>query len=307
MVQDADLIQGPTSPANLKRRHTFMKNLLMLAAAGALTLGIAACSSDPVSTDPNSTVNKYVEFKKGDTFTYEYYDRMPDNTPDPATKQIRVWVVEETGLTYRSQPNASRITESFFQADGVTPTGTPSDTVYLVAKQDGSVYQYDVIGSIIRHIPAASTFIDQLSSTSTWAQISDVKTPSAFSWLSSANSFKEVNISILTFTIDADMMLGMSAQHLGQGKRAVIVPAGTLTTESFNTDHSVTVKATDHGNSSTVLLNDSMAVHYDVSIKSGIVRQTLDSKTITLNFQGVPIPQPIAGFEMNLKSAVRAK
>lgn len=268
-----------------------MKNLSMLALAGALTFGIVGCGSDPVSVE----VNKYVEFKKGDKFTYNVYDLDQDQNRVDSTKTVRVWTVDTTGLTYESKVNVTRVFEVNYKADGVTELNR--DTVYLQADQQGTVWQYDVFGNILRRIPGAEDAAAQLPKE--WVWIGDVKTSSARTWPSLATVGGQ-NISIIGIAVVLEY--SMDASHIG--KQSVTVPAGTYS--SFATDHSVHVKGTDPSGGGTIL-DDSMLLHYNIDIEGGIVREKLDSKTVAISYASIQLDEAVPGFDMELVAVTRAQ
>ncbi len=269
-----------------------MKNLSMLALAGLVTVGISACGSDPVAVE----VNKYVELKKGDKFTYDTYDLDASQQRVAASKGVRTWTVEETGLTFEGKQGVSRILEVNYGADGTTEIS--KDTVYIASNGQGQIFQYDVFGNIIGRIAAAAAAANDIPKS--WIQIGDVKSSGSLTWLSSGGPTVK-NLTVMGLAVQ--MTLEMTAKH--QGKKTVTVPAGTYAS-AFLTDHAVSVLAKDPS-TNAVILNDSMMVHYNIDVNLGIVKQTLDSKTVKLMTPLGAIDQPLAGFEMELKSTTKAQ
>jgi hypothetical protein len=267
-----------------------MKKLSMLALAGALTFAIVGCGSDPVSVE----VNKFLEFKKGDVFTYDVYDLDQNQARVDSTRTVRIWTVDTTGLTFESKVNVTRVFEVNYKADGVTELNR--DTIYLQTDQQGLVWQYDVFGSILKRIPGAEAAAEQL--TPQWVWIGDVKTSGARTW-PSLPTVAGQNVTILSIPIS--LQYSMDASHVG--KESVTVAAGTY--NAFVTDHTVNVKGTEPG-TGTVMLDDSMMLHYSIDINGGIVRETLDSKSVHIS-SPLSFDQPVPGFDMELVAVTRAK
>lgn len=274
-----------------------MKNLLALASASLLMIGIVGCGDDPVTVE----VNKSFEAKKNDKYTYEVYDRDASQAPVTATKTIRTWTVLELSASYEGKSNVAKIDQIYFAADGTTQTGR--DTIYLQTNPDGTIHQYDAVGEVLKRFPETiRPFISQLPKS--WAKVSDTKSSNALTWVSAFKTATTVDLPLIGSTaISAEM----NAQHLGRSKRNATVPAGSFTA-LYNTDHTMTAEAKSVNNpTAPAILSDSMVLHYDFDIDSGLVKWAMDSKTVSLNLLGAAQPYFIAGFEMNLVKAERAQ
>ncbi|MBK8910189.1 MAG: hypothetical protein IPM61_02565 [Chlorobi bacterium] len=278
-------------PTNLNQR---MKNFLALASASILMLGIAGCGDDPVTTE----VNKSFTVKANDKFTYEVYDRDSTQAPVATSKTMRVWTVLELLASYQGQANVAKIDQVYLDSTGTTQTGR--DTIYLQTNSDGTIHQYDAVGEVLKRFPETiRPFISQLAKS--WAKVGDTKSTNALTWISSFKTATTVDLPLIGPTaISAEM----KAQHLGRSKRPATVPAGTFT-GLFSTDHTMTATATSVSNpTAPAILSDSMVLHYDFDIDSGLVKWAMDSKTVLLNPLGAYF---ITGFEMNLVKAERAQ
>jgi hypothetical protein len=274
-----------------------MKKLLLTClAAGSVLLGVAGCSSG--NTVAPIEGSQYLKYGKGDMMTYEVYDRDAANARVDASKSIRVWTVLDTGITYQNKSGVARIEEINYQADGTTETSR--DTIYVLSGEDGKVYQYNLLGSMVARISVAKDFADSVPKS--WVWIGDIKDTGPLSWLSAGT----VQFNMTVQTITAKATVSMNASHVG--KKSVTVNDSTFA-NAFHTDHTLLVSATPVSGGTTQLLNDSLAIHYDIDITAGIVKQTMDSKSVSVTAPGVPIPipVPVTGFEMNLKSYTKAK
>lgn len=274
-----------------------MKNLFALASASILMIGIAGCGDDPVTVE----VNKSFEAKKNDKYTYEVYDRDASQAPVTSSKTMRTWTVLELSATYEGKTNVAKIDQIYFAADGTTQTGR--DTIYIQTNPDGTIHQYNAVGEVLKRFPETiRPYISQLPKS--WAKVSDTKSTNALTWVS---SFKTSTTADLPLIGSTSISAEMNAQHLGRSKRNATVPAGTFTT-LFNTDHTMTAEAKSVSNpTAPAILSDSMVLHYDFDITSGLVKWAMDSKTVSLNLLGASQPYFIAGFEMNLVKAERAQ
>jgi hypothetical protein len=273
-----------------------MKNMLMACfAAGIALAGIAGCSDDAPTQVVEGT--QYLKFKEGDQFHYEVYDRDTNNVRITSSMKMQHWTVIDTGAPALGGQSVG-ITVFEVTTDGATE----KDTMYLQSRSDGVVQMYDVLGSMVSRFAIGESI--GASVPKQWVKISDTKSPGALTWESTGDAIFSVATTIGGFPVNAQVTLTMDASH--KGKQSAQGVDSTFA-NSFHTDHVLKVAATDptFGN---VLVADSSAIniHYDVDINAGIVKQTLDSRTVTLTPSvGGPIPQPVTGFEMILKSYTR--
>jgi hypothetical protein len=263
------------------------KNLLLaLALAGSTLLGITGCGDDPVTIQPDPKFS----FTANEKFTYESTPRDMSQAPAPAEKRKVVWTVLQTGLTVGGRTEVSKVLEQRMGADSTTVEST--DTLYFSANALGEFYQYDLIGSVARRIPAAALISGEIPPT--WTKIGDTKNASALSYVATTESTITVTVS----GIPVSVTYSVRGEH--KGKTSVTVPKKTTAT-AFSTDLIVKLKASALGNPIT---NDSLTMNYAMDVTDGILKQSQESKTIIFKdpATGIDSPQAIAGFDFLLKS-----
>ncbi len=255
-----------------------LQTLLILVVAAVTMVG---CADSPTQT----TVNIYLQYKKGDTFTYNYYTRDSTNQRIQSSKQVRTWTVLKTDTAVDSRINVIAVDEKIFDAAGTTQTG--GDTLYFTSQADGRVEQYDIIRNLMALIPVVANYRDSISSE--WVRIGDTKTAQATTWESLPGGLTVNNVDI-PLVGKTSITLTMNAAH--QGRHDTTSMAGSFT-NNYRTNHTLTFKAS--------ILTDSLIAHYDIDTKGGVVYQSADSKMIAaLGLQ-------VAGFDMELVSYTRAQ
>lgn len=266
-----------------------LQHILMAGLAVSMIAGAAGCKDSPTDT----VVNVYLQYKQGDQFTYNYYQRDSLNVNDPSSKQVRVWTVLKTGTSVDGKDGAVQIEEVIKDASGTTETGR--DTVYLQTSGQGQVFQYDILGKFLSLLPAAAAYRDSVSAE--WVQIGDTKITGAANIVSLPGNVTVNNVMIGGFPVN--ISLSMTGSH--KGRQNITTPAKTFT-NNFHTDHSMIINA-----STTLgpLGKDSLQVHYDIDTDGGIVLQSVDSKKITFTIGTVSQSQQVPGFEMQLISYTR--
>ena len=267
------------------------KNLLLAFALASVTLlGVTGCGDDPVTVNPDPKFS----FASNQKFTYESTPRDDAQAPTTAEKRNVVWTVLDTGMTFSGKTSVSKIKEERMAADGSTVEST--DTLYFTAEADGEFYQYDLIGSIVRRIPAAALISADIPKT--WTKIGDTKNSTALSY--DATSESTILIPVPSIGISVKVTYSVKGEH--KGKTSVTVPLKTEA-NAFSTDLIVKLKATDQSGTVTIT-NDSLRMNYAMNVTDGILKQSLESKTVGfLNpVTFVSEPQFVAGFDLLLKS-----
>lgn len=284
-----------------------MKHFLQWALAAAVVFSVAGCSSsDDTPTLPPVT-NRTIEFKKGDTFKYSYYDR--DSVTDQridSSKKVKQWDVIASGLTLDGYTNVVQIEETTFSDLAATQVAS-KDTFYFQAtgNGDGKVFQYDALGAVIGRFFAAASYKDSIPAI--WVQISDTKTSSAATWNSlyagDLTTLLNVPSPLGGGTIPVPLTIDMTASH--KGTQATTVGAGTFGA-SVHTDHQIVVSGTYSGQT---VVQDTLTLSYDVDATAGVLRQVLHAGTFTPQGQLALMigPKKIDGFELELQSYTRAQ
>jgi hypothetical protein len=278
-----------------------MKNILSLgAAAGIALLMIAGCGDDEPTTP--TEVNTYFATKQGDTFTYARYDRDMNNQRVAGTKTMHKWVVIQTGLQYEGKTGVTKMLQLNYDSSGTTQTGAP-DTVYLRSAIDGEIFM-NVISATLSRIPIAAAFADSIPFA--WFKVSDTKIANTSTWFSlgaSSGIIKDVQYPFPGLgTVPLRVIITANAYHKGKVATSV---GSTAYPNAFHTDHSVKMNATALGQP---IIQDSLHLSYDVDVNNGILRQVMESDSVTATIPGSPAAtEAVAGFEMELVAVVRAK
>lgn len=276
-----------------------------LVALALFSVAMVGCGDDDT---PTTQVNTYFKFNNGDKFTYDYYGRTDANARDESSKEVRTWTVVRTDLTMFNRDVVTEVQQIRFEADGTTAIDTTM--LYFIANGQGQVLQYNLLQTIIGQFSSPTLdltpVIEQVPDT--WIQVSDTKSPSPLTW-----SFPELlqnlqDVNVGGFTLDAKLTAKVNSSH--QGKMSETVTAGTYA-DAFVTDHTVPITiVTDEAIAAppipkgTKIIDESMMLHYTVSVTGGILKMSMDSKNATI----IPLtlPYPVKGFEMELKSVTRA-
>ena len=268
-------------------------------------VGMVGCGDD----DPVVPVNPYMKFAAGDTFNFDYYDRDSTGARQDASKQVIVWAVVRTDLDTLGKDGVTEIVETRYDATGTTQTG--SSKIYVLANGQGEFHQYDLMRTVMDRFSGGvdlSAYLDSIPKV--WVQVGDTKSASAIQIQDLAagtlinKTLKDVTVS--TFTFDAQIKMGIRSQHLG--KTSVTVPAGTYAS-AYSTDNFVRVNLSNVDEipplipAGTVLVNDSVNIRYDLDVEDGPIRQQIESKALTI--AGL-FPLNINGSEMVLTSSTRA-
>jgi hypothetical protein len=275
-----------------------MKNLLSIGAVAGLfvasLVGLVGCGDDPAAP---TDINTHFQPKQGDTFTYARYDRDMNNQRVTSSKTIHKWVVIQAGLSHEGRNDVAKIVQLNYQADGVTSSG-PNDTLYISSNANGEVFM-NVIGATISRIPIAADFASQVPFT--WVKVTDTKTANTMRYSAILGGSTVFNATIPGFPTPLQVIVTDTAYH--KGKTGATIEGNTYG-NAFHTDHTMKMLATTAG--FTIINNDSLHLGFDVDVSGGILRQTMDSDSITatIPLQGART-EAVAGFEMVLISSVR--
>lgn len=235
----------------------------------------------------------------GDTATFLFTDRDSLNQPISSSQKRKVWVVVEAGLSLYGKTGVSRIIETTYDmAGGVLET----DTLYQQTDTDGSVYVYDYLRMLLGRVVDGAAFDSALPAL--WVKISNVNLTGGATWNSlpvDSQVVKNVTTSGLPTALDITFRL--AGTH--RGTQSSTVPAGTFAA-AVRTDHALKLVVKPSSLPITAL-NDSLIIHCDADAGSGILRQTLDSKTLVAKVLTVTQALPVAGFEMALESLKRKR
>lgn len=269
-------------------------------------VGMVGCGDDEPPVVP---VNPYMKFAAGDTFKFDYYDRDSAGTRQDASKQVIVWAVVRADLDTLGKDGVTEIVETRYDATGTTQTG--SSKIYVLANGQGEFHQYDLMRTVMDRFSGGvdlSAYLDSIPKV--WVQVGDTKSASAVEIedLAAGMVFTKTlnDVTVASFTFDAQIKMGIRSQHLG--KTSVTVPAGTYAS-AYSTDNFVRVNLSNVDAISgvipagTVLVNDSVNVHYDLDVEDGPVRQQIESKALLV--AGL-YPVNVNGSEMELTSSTRA-
>lgn len=272
-------------------------------------VGMVGCGDDEPPVVP---VNPYLKFTTGDTFEFDYYDRDLTGARQDASKQVIVWAVVRTDLDTLGKDGVTEIVETRYDATGTTQTG--SSKIYVLANGQGEFHQYDLMRTVMDRFSGGvdlSTYLDSIPKV--WVQVGDTKSASAVEiedLAAGALITKALNdVTVATFTFDAQIKMGIRSQHLG--KTSVTVPAGTYAS-AYSTDNFVRVNLSNTTPITvgpitlppgSTLVNDSVNVHYDLDVEDGPIRQQIESKALLV--AGL-YPLNINGSEMELTSSTRA-
>lgn len=269
------------------------KNLLTLALMAVALVGVTGCGDDdppPTTTDPTFS------FKANQKFSYESTPRDMSNNPESANMRLVNWTVLQTGLTYEGKSGVSRIKEERFAADNITVEST--DTIYIATTANGEFFQYDMVGSVVGRIPAAAIIKDSIPAF--WTKIGDTKTTTAGSFVAMTKTTSNITVPLAN-PITATVTSGIRGEY--KGKSTVVVPLKSAA-NAFLSDLFVSLDASAGG---IPITNDSLKMSVALDATDGILMQSLESKTIGFlnpaTFQQEP--QPIAGFDMKLKTVVQ--
>jgi hypothetical protein len=272
-----------------------MKNMLMACVFAGITLaGIAGCSDDAPTQVVEGT--QVLSYKKGDKFTYKVYSRDTANVNITDSVKTEVWEVIDTAVTLANH----KATVFLVTTDG----STTKDTVYMEAQSTGPVWQYDVLGNMVKRIPIAAAFASTVPKQ--WLNVGHTKGTTSAEQLVPSDAQFVMTIPTSSFG-DVAATVVLSSQPKHKGKLATNLPAGDSSYANvFQTDHNLHITAsakivatqTDLGE----VLNDTLKIHYDFGVKQGLIRQTLDSRTVPLT--GFPAQQ-VTGFERVLVSYER--
>ena len=190
--------------------------------AGSTTVIFKLMSgSTAVYTSPAITVTvSGVGFKMGDSLTYSFHDLDENNQPVSTSEQRKTWTVLRTGMSYEGRD------VTIFEL-ATDPTGAiflSRDTVYIQMAADGSVYQYDMLRSLLGRVSGGSDLGDQLPAQ--WVKISNTSQTSAATWLSlGVDSVQVNNVTFPGVPLPLNVGFRLDAHHTGQVPATV--PAGT--------------------------------------------------------------------------------
>lgn len=235
----------------------------------------------------------------GDTATFVFTDRDSLNQPVASSRKRKMWVVAEAGLSLYGKVGVSRIIETTYDmAGGVIET----DTLYQQTDTDGSVYVYDYLRLLLGRVVDGAAFDSALPAL--WVKITNVNLTGGATWNSLPVDSQVVkNITTSGLPTALDITFRLAGAH--KGTQSSTVPAGTFAT-AVRTDHALKLIVKPSSLPITAV-NDSLIIHCDAEVASGILRQTLDSKTLVAKVLTVTQTLPVAGFEMELESIKRKK
>ncbi|MEO5931410.1 MAG: hypothetical protein ABIR47_15865 [Candidatus Kapaibacterium sp.] len=264
--------------------------------AGATTLVIKQYSSDTVvytsAAIPITVISTVTSFKLGDTITYDYYDRDSSNTRLQDTKRKQTWTVVETGLSFQGKTNVTKVIEVGYTTGGTSEFNR--DTIYLQKGDDGSVYEYDLIRKMILHVQGGEAFAPAIESR--WVRMTSTSQSSA-TWSGiTGDSIVLKNVPVAGAPANVDLTLRLAVTH--KGTQSATVPAGTYS-DAVHTDHSLKIDAKVTGFGLKVL-DDSLAGHVDYSAKDGVLRQSLESRSLVASVLGQSYTLTVVGYDMEL-------
>lgn len=285
-----------------------MKHFLSLGAlTGIAMLAIAGCSDDSIAP---TDINTHFEPRRGDTFTYARYERDMTNARREDTKTIHKWAVIDADLTYEGKTNVARVVQMNFAADGTTSLG-PNDTLYIRSAIDGQVFM-NALQQTVSRVPIAAGFASLIPFT--WVQISDTKIAGTLMYdglltsqqtgVAASQQTTDVQVPISGNNVRLRVTLNDQAYH--KGKTPVTVGT-TSYANAFRTDHTLKMLATaiDFPNLPALINNDSLHMRFEVDVENGLLRQVVESDSITVNLLGQVSTQAAPGFEMELINVVR--
>ncbi len=284
------------------------RRLSLLILPCLLAVGFAACGDDD---PPLTPINENFEFRAGDKFTYNYYDRDSANARLATSKQVYVWTVLRTGLDTLSRKDVAEIEEVRFDATGQTETGRSK--IYMKINVDGALLAYDLVGTALGRFSGSvdlSSYLDQVPKD--WVTVGSTNDANARVL---ANVYTPLSITLNNVVIppidpfDITLKTDVRADHLGAME--VTVPAGTYT-KAYVTDTKVFVDMTNKDAfmasgfpipAGTQIINDSVRFRFEFDIDAGMISQASDSKAIVA--AGL-FPTLINGYEMELTAVERA-
>lgn len=271
------------------------------------SIGFVGCGDDD---DPIGNVNQRFAFKAGDKYTYDYYDRDAQNMRDESTKKVVTWTVLETGISgFNGRSNVTSVEEVRYEADGTTETGR--DTIHFQIDADGQIHIYDYFGTILNRFSGDLDLAAYLTGLNkVWLQLGSTNDANARVLVDEPTLINQTltDVDVEGIVFDAQISLGYRSEHLGRDSLEVLL--GKF--DAFSTDNIIRVSITNKDPLNigvgtlppgTTIVGDSVMTHFDVDIVNGILRQTLDSKTVSV--AGF-FSTDVAGFEMELKSVVLA-
>ena len=270
-----------------------------------LVIGMTGCGDDE-GDPPGITVNPVLKFTAGDKFTYNYYERDESGARVESSKEVVVWTVLRSGLDTLGQNEVVEIQETRYDASGVTVTD--SSKIYYSIYQ-GELSQYNLFQTVIARFGGQadlSAYVKDLNNS--WVTVNSTKDANARVLQSNSNIINQTlqNFTVAGFQFDLKLKLGINSQHQGRGE--LTVPTKTYST-AYSTDDWVYVNATNVDAipalslpANSTIINDSVLIHYDVDVNDGILRQTMDSKKVSV---GGFIEQPVNGYEMELTAVER--
>lgn len=236
-----------------------------------------------------------VGFMAGDSLTYSYQDLDQANQPS-GSQQRKTWTVLRTGITYKDSSNVTEILERTTDMAG-TIEG-PRDTVYIKVGADGSIYQFDLLRSILYRADGGQDLGDQLPEQ--WVRISNPKQTTAATW--AAMGVDSIDVKNLEFSgTQLNIAFRLDATHQGRVSTTV---AGTVYPNAAHTDLRLRLNVRPSA-FPIPLLFDSLMVRNDASVREGILRQVLESKTLQTSLGGQALSLPVNGYRMELTSYIR--
>ncbi|MEP7219521.1 MAG: hypothetical protein ABI876_11430, partial [Bacteroidota bacterium] len=232
-------------------------------------------------------------FKLGDTITYDYYDRDSANTRMQDTKRKQTWTVVETGLAFQGKTNVTKVIEVGYTTGGTSEFSR--DTIYIQKGDDGSVYEYDLIRKMILHVQGGEAFVPAVPPR--WVRMTSTSQSSA-TWSGIEGDSIALNNVAIAGVGNIDLLMRLGVTH--KGTQSATVPAGTYG-DALHTDHSLKMDAKVTGFGLKVL-NDSLAGHVDYSAKDGVLRQSLESRSLVASVIGQSYILTVVGYDMELAS-----
>ena len=289
-------------PENYMRRTIALLILPLLVASVAFV----GCGDDD---DPIAVVNQSFNFKVGDTYTYDYYDRDMQNMQDATTKQVFVWTVLQTDLTMFSRSKVTEVEEVRYAADGTTETGRSK--IYFSVDTDGQLFMYDLFGAVLNRFSGdldLSAYLDGI--TKVWIHVGSTKDANARVLVDAPQLLNQTltDVEVAGIMFDAQIVLGIRSQHLGRD--SLTVAAGSY--DAYSTDNVIRGAISNKDQitvsgipipANTSLVSDSVTTHFDLDLRDGILRQTLDGKTVSV--AGL-FSTDVTGFERELTAATHA-
>lgn len=237
-----------------------MKKLLSLALFAVLAIGFSSCSEDKDDSNPiTPTTKNYFPMKAGNYWVYEDYTRDMNNAKQLDTKETDSVVI--TG----SEIYLNKDSYVFAQFTDGTP-GTPYHHALDGAKLLGEFYYFMPVGS------SFSIPVDKFENK--WVTAVD---PNISSWEINSAQFADI---ILDLDLPIQVKLaGTLTMKASRGTEVdITIGNSTVKAQEFIVKNIIDAKA-----NGLVDLDLELVSHYYYADGIGLVKSTVDSKSVTLS------------------------